>query len=361
MPTTPPASPATDESIWQDRTETAPPPEAGGAAHVRWGELPIPGPGESGDKEDKGAGGRGRPPGGLPRRRGPADPVKSVLHRHHDLIATAADPWEIAAGLEARGVTDGDARRLRHRDVFGLADELFARVPRVVRLSAPGPAARERTRLGPRDTVLQLLPGLVAICAAAVHLPGPAALGGVVLTGWPALRTGPLRTRRGAARSACVLLLLALARCGPHPVGNGTLAVLALTLLPAAYLAGWFADSARAQLAPSHGLADFADAVRPRLVAALAAYAAVLLVLLAVLGTFRGCALGLLLFTARLLAVHGGTRTAASGLAAACAAQALCLAVLPPGPAEAAACGGAAIALAAHALRLLPGASAHRI
>lgn len=369
MPSTPLTSPATDESICQDRTEAAPEPAAGGTEGDRRERVPAAGPGETEHRaedktehraEDKGAV-REKPPGGAPRRRGPADPVKSVMHRHHDLIATAADPWEVAAGLEARGVTDGDARRLRHRDVFGLAEELFARVPRVMRPSTPGPAARERTRLGRRDAVLHLLPGLAAVCAAAVHLPGPAALALVVLTAWPALRGGPLRVRRGAARSACVLLLLALARCGPHPVGNGTLAALALTLLPAAYLAGWFADSARAQLAPSHGLADFADAVRPRLAAALAAYAAVLLVLLAVLGTFRGCALGLLLFTARLLAVHGGTRTAAAGLAAACAAQALCLAVLPPGPAEAAACGGAAIALAAHALRLLPSASAHRI
>jgi hypothetical protein len=154
--------------------------------------------------------------------------------------------------------------------------------------------------------------------------------------------------------------LLALTRCGPDPAGAGTLAVLALTLLPAAGLAGWFASSARAQLAPSHGLTDFADAVRPRLIAALAGYAATLLVLLAALGSFRGSALGVLLFAARLLAVHGAPRTAAAGLAAAVAAQALLTLLLPAGPAEAVACGGAALALGAHALHTVPRASAHR-
>ena len=319
--------------------------------------------------EDIGAGGREKPPTPTPRRRRTADPVKSVLHRHHDLITTSVDAWEIAAGLEARGLTDGDARRLRHRDLFGLADELFARVPRTVRPPhlAPAPAARERPGLGARDAVLHLLPGLATTLAAALHLPGPVALAVLVLTAWPALRTGPLRARptgRGAAAGVCAgvcaLLLLALARCGPHPVGTSTLAALALTLPPAAYLARWFAVSARAQLAPSHGLADFADAVRPRLAAAMAAYAATLLVALAVLGTFRGSALGVLLFAARLLAVHGGTRTAAWGLAAAGAAWTTALAVLPPGPAEAAACGTAAVALWVRALLVLPRAAAHR-
>ena len=315
--------------------------------------------------EDIGAGGREKSPPPTPRRRRPADPVKSVLHRHHDLITTSVDAWEIAAGLEARGLTDGDARRLRHRDLFGLADELFARVPRTVRPPhpAPAPAARERPGLGARDAVLHLLPGLATTLAAALHLPGPAALAVLVLTAWPALRTGPLRARptgRGAAAGVCALLLLALARCGPHPMGTSTLAALALTLPPAAYLARWFAVSARAQLAPSHGLADFADAVRPRLAAAMAAYAATLLVALAVLGTFHGSALGVLMFAARLLAVHGGTRTAAWGLAAAGAAWTTALAVLPPGPAEAAACGTAAVALWVRALLVLPRAAAHR-
>ncbi|SCE86178.1 hypothetical protein GA0115257_10341, partial [Streptomyces sp. LcepLS] len=57
------------------------------------------------------------------------DPVKSLMLIHHDLCADAVDPLEIAAGLEARGVTERTARAYRHRDVFALAEEMYARVP----------------------------------------------------------------------------------------------------------------------------------------------------------------------------------------------------------------------------------------
>jgi hypothetical protein len=288
-----------------------------------------------------------------------------VLHRHHDMLAGAVDMWEVAAGLEARGVTDADARRLRHRDVFGLAEELVARTPRNGR-PAPAAGAREPLGFGVRDAALHLMPAVALALAAALGLPGPAAVGLLVAAAWPALRRGPLRVSEGALRHLPALgavALLALARCGPHPIGAWTLAALALTLLPAAWLARWFACSARAQLAPSHSLADFADAVRPRLLAVLAGYAAVLLGLLAALGTFRGSALGALLLVARLLAVHGAARPAAAALAAALAAQAVLLVLLPAVPAgttEAAACGTPALALTVAALRLLPRAAAHR-
>lgn len=72
--------------------------------------------------------------GGAPRkssgRRGAADPVKALMHRHRDLCERAVDPLEIAAGLEAHGVTDRTAARFRHRDVFSLAEEMYARVSR---------------------------------------------------------------------------------------------------------------------------------------------------------------------------------------------------------------------------------------
>ncbi|RXS84998.1 hypothetical protein EST92_09645, partial [Streptomyces sp. TM32] len=78
-----------------------------------------------------------------PPRRGPADPVRSLMHRHQELCARAVDALEIAAGLEAHGVTDRTAARFRHRDVFSLAEELYARVPRADRdtATAAGPAA----------------------------------------------------------------------------------------------------------------------------------------------------------------------------------------------------------------------------
>ncbi|WP_240980706.1 hypothetical protein [Streptomyces sp. Z423-1] len=63
------------------------------------------------------------------QRRGPADPVKALMHRHRDLCERAVDPLEIAAGLEAHGITDRTAARYRHKDVFSLAEEMFARIP----------------------------------------------------------------------------------------------------------------------------------------------------------------------------------------------------------------------------------------
>ncbi|BDM72395.1 hypothetical protein HEK616_58820 [Streptomyces nigrescens] len=82
-------------------------------------------------------------------RRGPADPVRALMHRHQALCAHAVDPLEIAAGLEAHGVTDRTAARFRHRDVFSLAEELYARVPRaepgtVGTAARPGASAAER-------------------------------------------------------------------------------------------------------------------------------------------------------------------------------------------------------------------------
>ncbi|MFC8015102.1 hypothetical protein ACFUR9_33325, partial [Streptomyces cinereoruber] len=69
------------------------------------------------------------PPAPRPRH-GTADPVKVLLHRHRELCERAVDPLEVAAGLEAQGFTDRTAARYRHRDVFSLAEELYARVPR---------------------------------------------------------------------------------------------------------------------------------------------------------------------------------------------------------------------------------------
>ncbi|NEC23951.1 hypothetical protein G3I50_37750, partial [Streptomyces parvus] len=71
-------------------------------------------------------------------RRGPADPVKTLLHDHRDLCERAVDPLEIAAGLEAHGLTDRTAARYRHRDVFALAEELYARMPPRAHDSATG-------------------------------------------------------------------------------------------------------------------------------------------------------------------------------------------------------------------------------
>ncbi|MEU8531410.1 hypothetical protein AB0C77_38475, partial [Streptomyces sp. NPDC048629] len=76
-------------------------------------------------------------PGPAAPRRGNGDPVKALLHRHRELVEGAVDPLEIAAGLEVHGVTDRTAARFRHRDVFSLAEELYARVPAATARATP--------------------------------------------------------------------------------------------------------------------------------------------------------------------------------------------------------------------------------
>ncbi|MEU5607764.1 hypothetical protein AB0H03_03250 [Streptomyces sparsogenes] len=396
------------------------------------------------------------PPEGKPRPRaagavfvgrGSADPVRVLLHRHRDLCARAVDPLEIAAGLEAHGMTDRTAARFRHRDVFALAEELYARVPR----EGGGPPdpppdpptdspGTPRGRLGGRLALgaLHLVPG--ALCAAtAVGLAGAggaapearvaAGAGGAVLVAaalWLCLARGPLKVRGGgvAARLTGVCRvgwlvafalggdwLLAGVRTGVwRPFGAAAAAeaavVLALAVAPAAWCARWFARRARRRLAGSRGLAEFAAGVRPLLAGTVALFLCALPPLvsgvrLALPGrppepapragtaalptadTAAGSvvALCVVLFVARLLAVHGYRRAAALGTAAACLAEAAVLcgaaagwlpggervgeavtrasAACGPVTVPAAVCGATALALLAYAFAALSRASAH--
>ncbi|MBT2546034.1 hypothetical protein J7E99_36570, partial [Streptomyces sp. ISL-44] len=116
-----------------------------------------------------------------PRRRPGGDPVKALLHRHRELCERAVDPLEIAAGLEAHGITDRTATRFRHRDVFSLAEELYARTPHG---EVPA-AALTRGPAGPsalRGFGCALLPGALAfgVAAAAPAWAGPAAVAAAV-------------------------------------------------------------------------------------------------------------------------------------------------------------------------------------
>lgn len=259
-------------------------------------------------------------------RRGSVDPVRALMHRHRELCARAVDPLEIAAGLEAHGVTDRTAARFRHRDVFSLAEELYARVPRdggddePCKETAPNRPSGVRAALG----LLWLLPG--ALAAAAVMaayrtgMPAVGAAGAVPAAGalWLCLRRGPLAVggrggrcagkgrstgrgagrsaRRSAGRSASRFAglpgalrtgwLLAYAACGdwllagltgrtgtgaahgaPGPYDPAaaaeTAVVLGLAVAPAAWCARWFAVRARRRLAASSGLDEFAAGVRP--------------------------------------------------------------------------------------------------
>ncbi|WP_344318524.1 hypothetical protein, partial [Streptomyces yatensis] len=302
-------------------------------------------------------------------RRGPADPVRALMHHHHDLCARAVDPLEIAAGLEAHGVTDRTAARFRHRDVFSLAEELYARVPRAEEPAppaapAPGRALAARIALG----ALWLLPGALCAAAASAALRVDAirkdatvglavGAGGAALTVialWLCLRRGPLRVHgRGRGGRIAYALgtgwLLGYAAVGdwlltglldgrrPYEAvpATQTAVLLALAVAPAAWCARWFAVRARRRLAVSRGLEEFAAGVRPLFAGVVTAFLCALagLVLaarLAVPGSppvatppsmaeTAVLALCGLLFLARLLAVHGFRRAALIGTAVACA------------------------------------------
>ncbi|MFD8076564.1 hypothetical protein ACFV3E_28370 [Streptomyces sp. NPDC059718] len=328
--------------------------------------------------------------GGGPRKRGPADPVRALMHRHRQLCAEAVDPLEIVAGLEAQGVTDRVAAGFRHRDVFSLAEELYARVPRA---TAPPAAGRPADRPA---LLLTLAPG--AVCAAAsgaLRVLPPVTVAAVavpllLLVLLAALRRGPLRAPYGTGPAGAVwsCWLVGFGLYGPRAVDGfaggvlpaadaAELTALALSLAPAAWCAHRFAERSRGHLLRSRSLEEFGGAVRPLLAGTLALFLAFVLALLCAARAVAGApltpaalagpaALALLLFTARLLAVHGHPDPAAIGTGLACATEAVVLAAallnrspLPPAAVPALACAAAALALAAHALTTLSRASAH--
>ncbi|MFD4525980.1 hypothetical protein ACFWP7_19030 [Streptomyces sp. NPDC058470] len=359
-----------------------------------------------------GVGGAARKAGS---RRGAVDPVKALIHRHRELCERAVDPLEIAAGLEAHGVTDRTAARFRHRDVFSLAEELYARVPR------DGESTQRSAPSGPLWVradwaALALLPG--ALCAAAVT-------GVRVTEGQPrlvvavvgalavalglrvALRRGPLsvthHTTSGTRAWTCWLIAYALlgdgllsagvegGPDGPWPLAGAPVLALALACAPAAWCAHLFAVRARRRLAASRGLEEFAASVQPLLLGVFGLFLCALGGLLALCGAaldesagYAGAgALGALLLLARLLAARGFTHAPAVVLATAGAVEATALATvfagrLPgcaflsvpvdtvvvawgPGAVPALMCGAATLVLLIHSTRTLTRASAHAL
>ncbi|MFI6036945.1 hypothetical protein ACIBBD_22775 [Streptomyces sp. NPDC051315] len=308
-------------------------------------------------------------------RRGAADPVKALMHRHRDLCERAVDPLEIAAALEALGVTDRTAARFRHRNVFSLAEEMYARVPR----DSDTPA-----RPAPPDTppparadwaLLTLLPG--ALCAATVAglrlthgrtrlFVVTVGILAVALAVRAALRRGPLRPHgparpvrhRTGGRTCWLLvyaalgdgLLRAAAHGGPDdlptgaadgswPLAAAPLVTLALACAPAAWSAHLFAVRSRRRLDASRGLEEFAASARPLLLGTCALFLGALAALTGLCAAALGepaahaqtLTLGALLFLARLLTVHGFTRAPALVLGAVGAAEATALATVLAG------------------------------
>ncbi|MEU6381776.1 hypothetical protein [Streptomyces sp. NPDC046909] len=299
-----------------------------------------------------------------PRRTAAVDPVKALMHRHRELCERAVDPLEIAAGLEAHGVTDRTATRFRHRDVFSLAEEMYARVSRDGDTPVPA-AAPEAPRAGADWILLTLLPG--ALCAATVvglrltdgqPRLAAAVVGtlAVALSLRAALARGPLSTTHHSPPRTLTLtcwlityallgdgLLRAAVNGGPDALPNGTpdspwpltaTPILALTLscAPAAWTAHFFTTRARRKLTLSRGLEDFTASVLPLLFGVFALYLCALTALLTLTGTalsdptpyagtltpYAGTlTLGALLFLSRLLTTHGFTHAPALVLTAA--------------------------------------------
>ncbi|MFI5683908.1 hypothetical protein [Streptomyces sp. NPDC051636] len=300
-------------------------------------------------------------------RRGVTDPVKALMHRHRELCERAVDPLEIAAGLEAHGVTDRTAVRFRHRDVFSLAEEMFARVPRD---GAPLPStdATASPRARPDWVLLTLLPGaLGAAVVTGLHLThgrprqlvAAAGLLAVALAVRAALRRGPLSTlaatrawRTATRTRAWTTWLLVYALLGdgllsatldggpdglptgtpdgPWPLSTAPVLALVLSCAPAAWCAHLFTVQARRRLAASRGLEEFAAAARPVLLGTFALFLGALTGLLALCGAAlhepaaypQALTLGALLLLARLLTVHHHRHAPALVLAAASATEA---------------------------------------
>ncbi|USQ83356.1 hypothetical protein NFX46_05865 [Streptomyces phaeoluteigriseus] len=379
-PATPASPGAWDERSgeWLVSKDTAPSTDArhdsGGPAVDTPAESPAP---TSGTRPCPGSGRV------APRRGGAVDPVKALMHRHRELCERAVDPLEIAAGLEAHGVTDRTAARFRHRDVFSLAEEMYARVPRDGDTpprpeSAPAPRARLDWAL------LTLLPGALTTATVvglrlthgqARFLAVTAGVLAVALALRAALRRGPLSRRRGRPSSSprggphpgrhrtggwtCWLLAYAalgdgLLRAaadggpdglptgtadGPWPLAAAPLLTLALACAPAAWCAHLLAVSARRRLGTSRGLDEFVASVRPLLLGILALFLCVLVLLTGACAAALGepaayagtLTLGSLLLLSRLLTVHGFTHVPAVVLRAAGAAEAIALATLLAG------------------------------
>ncbi|MEW1610715.1 MULTISPECIES: hypothetical protein [unclassified Streptomyces] len=354
---------------------------------------------------------------GASARRGPADPVTFLMHHHRDLRERAVSPLEIAAGSAAHGLTDRTAARYRHRDVFALAEELYARTPHrstgPAVTTPPGPDTEARAGWA----LFALLPGAACLATAGLLRITEGVLGGgaraaVTVTGalltCLALRLclsrGPLRAPEGAGRAgmyACWLLSFAVygeeliaqvvsgGPDGPWQAAPAPLLGLAAALAPAAWCAHLFTVRAHRKLAGSRALEEFGAGVCPLLLAALVLFLCALLplLLLADLGLgstgtpVAATALGVLFFLARLLAAHGLPEPGTLALAAACAVEAAAPALvlagrlpgleplaLPvhalvaaggPGAVPALACGAAALGLLVHSAAALSRASAH--
>ncbi|MER7670540.1 hypothetical protein ABTY61_18995 [Kitasatospora sp. NPDC096128] len=352
-----------------------------------------------------------------------ADPVRELMAEHRELCERAVDPLEIAAGLEEAGLGPDAAARCRHADLFALAEELYARVPR--RPPPPEPSAPRRGGAAARAALIAaalaalpcagvvvlgarwpvLLPAAVPL-ALLPALTGPAPADPAPPPCGPACpaELGPVRTPPRPAGSRlhpaalgyglglAALLLLPLAAPGrDRPLAAALVLAAAVSAGSAERAARWYRQVGRGHLGAARTLAEFRARMRPVLPVALALHLAVLAVLtyaaLAVLavvaprpGPGHGGGLlhlaaeragpaawaaqgvlGLLLVLPALLACCGRATAAALGAVAGPAATAVLLALGHPWPSAVLLGGGAVAAvLLLHGWAVLGRAGSHR-
>ncbi|MGW7055792.1 hypothetical protein [Streptomyces sp. NPDC054887] len=130
------------------------------------------------------------------RPRWAADPLDELADRLGESAAAAVHPDEIAAVLEADGMTDDHIRRTYGRDSsFALAEALFARVPRAYPEPAAAPAAAGPWDMGLAGCLLRglvfALPGLAYVLGAP-FLAAPPGAGGGLPAGTGVLLVGTL-------------------------------------------------------------------------------------------------------------------------------------------------------------------------
>ncbi|WP_370147174.1 hypothetical protein [Streptacidiphilus sp. EB129] len=222
----------------------------------------------------------------LPARSGgptaTADPVHDLLERHLTLCESAVHPLEIAAELEAVGIGPSTAARYRHADVFSLAEELFARVPRrpgALRVPPPQSPWRRRARPALLAALLYLLP-CAALRLARYTGGGDRGLGvGLTVAVLFALAAaaGAGRGQTFAARfgfAVGMAALLALSTLGG--ASPALSAALACGLGAAEWCARWFRHIGWGHLGAARSQVQFRMRMRPVLPVAVALYLAAL-------------------------------------------------------------------------------------
>lgn len=311
-------------------------------------------------------------------------------------------------------MTDRTAARFRHRDVFSLAEEMYARVARDGEATAHDAETPATPGTRAYWTVLALVPGaLGAGVVAGLRLThgqprlAVAAFGALAVAFGLrlALRRGPLSSSHGTTGATlawtCWLIAYALlgdgllsAGLNGGPVGNWPLATAPCwpspwPALPPPGAPTCSSAALAAGFTTSRGLEEFAASVQPLLLGAFGLFVCTLFALLALCGAvldeppaYAGAgALGALLLLARLLTARGFAHAPALALAAVGTVEAAALttvyaARLPgcsflatpvdalvdtwgPGAVPALVCAAGAGILLLHASRTLTRASAH--